>query len=207
MACRPKSEICLKDENNQCVEPFQVDPGLNLTVIGGPYVIEADCLTDCPTTTTTPPPGRCCQILAGGEYIGPGQLAEGNPGLEDPANWSNIGTVCTDNLYPGTDPDANCTTGLLAGGLNGVAVAAYFTPNVSCDYSSGISGGCCGEPCPQGYVGSGPINPQDFSEGLTCCPNSHPVHIGDCLCAVDYENTSDTVPCTLVDQGCYYDGF
>jgi hypothetical protein len=54
----------------------------------------------------------------------------------------------------------------------------------------------CGQPCPAGMVGSGPLTPEDFST-IACCPESHPVHIGDCKCAIDY-NSEETVDCAKV---------
>lgn len=64
--------------------------------------------------------------------------------------------------------------------------------------------GCpvCGSPCPQGFVGSGPLDPQDFSQGLVCCPESHPYHQGGAMCTVD-SNNIDPVSGTIIDVGCY----
>lgn len=53
MPCKPKSEICLKDINGHCVEPFQIDPALNMTIVGGPYGSPADCANN-----------NCCQLTS-----------------------------------------------------------------------------------------------------------------------------------------------
>lgn len=93
MPCRSKSEICLKDENNQCVEPFQVDPSLDLTVVGGPYNSAVDCQNN-ESAVATCPDGSC---PPGTEF----RLADnqGQPGGDPPLCYYCAGLptpVCCD---------------------------------------------------------------------------------------------------------------
>jgi hypothetical protein len=135
--------------------------------------------------------GRCCQWIAGGMYTGPGDWAQGNPGLSNPDNWEFYGQFCSAAL-PGPDPDNDCTTGPLMGGFNGYVVSATFEANKSCLANNKCYSQCCARcaDSPTGGNGSG----GQIAHSYNCDPRELEQLKESVVCNVEWAVTSNG-PC------------